>query len=103
MLPTAKQAGARERAAASRQTAKNVDELLRNVADDWTRPQGKRVREVLEMMPETSRATYLKAMLGKSATAGIKAHCMECVGWLRDEVRNCTSTACPLYTYRPFK
>lgn len=57
----------------------------------------------LAEMPKTSRNTYLKAMKGKSMGAAIKAHCSECMGWDRNEVRNCTAPACPLYPYRPFR
>lgn len=41
----------------------------------------------------------------------IKAKCVECMGCtnyhlepgFREEVRNCTSTSCPLYRYRPYQ
>ena len=55
-------------------------------------------------MPQSCRATYLKAARGKaSPRAAIKAFCLECVGWNRQEVARCTATACPLWTYRPWK
>lgn len=57
----------------------------------------------MEEMPKTRRMTYLEAMKGKSKTAAIKAFCEMCVGWDRNEVRECTSPACPLYEYRPYK
>ena len=54
-------------------------------------------------MPKSCRAAYLKATRGKaSPRAAIKAHCLECVGWNRQEVQLCTGTACPLWMYRPF-
>ena len=61
------------------------------------------VEERLSQMPPTCRNNYLKAVSGKSPAAGIKAFCMECVGWDRGEVAACTALACPLYAYRPFK
>lgn len=57
----------------------------------------------LSQMPETMRSTYLKAVSGKSLAAAVKAHCQECVGYQKDEVTKCTSTACPLYHYRPYQ
>lgn len=54
-------------------------------------------------MPPSCRSAYLKAMRGKSPAAAIKAQCLECVGWDRNEVRLCTCPACSLYPYRPFK
>lgn len=61
------------------------------------------VEKRLSQMPPTCRNNYLKAVSGKSPAAGIKAFCMECVCWDRAEVAGCTSLACPLYAYRPFK
>lgn len=54
-------------------------------------------------MPKVNVSVYLRAVRGKSRPAAIKAFCMECVGWQRREVALCTSLACPLYPYRPFK
>ena len=54
-------------------------------------------------IPEIHRANYDRAMRGKSMKAAIKAFCLECVGWQKEEVRLCTSLACPLYPYRPYK
>jgi len=56
----------------------------------------------LANMPFSCKKTYLKAMKGGSRSMAIKAHCLECVGWDRGEVRECTGYACPLYPYRPF-
>ena len=58
----------------------------------------------VSQMPKTSVSTYLKATRGRaSPRVAIKAFCMECVGWSRGEVTNCTATACPLWMYRPFQ
>ena len=55
-------------------------------------------------MPKASIATYRKATRGKaSPRVAIKAFCMECVGWNRAEVTECTALACPLWMYRPFQ
>lgn len=54
-------------------------------------------------MPNIHIANYDKAMKGKSMKAAIKAFCLECVCWQKEEVRLCTSLACPLYPYRPYK
>ena len=54
-------------------------------------------------LPPTMQATYLRAMSGKSRPAGVKAHCLMCVAWVRSEVRDCSSKICPLLPYRPFQ
>lgn len=30
----------------------------------------------------------------------IKVHCTECMGFVSQDVKDCTSTLCPLYPYR---
>ena len=54
-------------------------------------------------MPEIHRVNYDKAMTGRSLKAAVKGHCLECVGWQKEEVRLCTDLACPLYPYRPYR
>ena len=54
-------------------------------------------------MPKVHKANYDKAVSGRSKKAATKAFCLECVQWHKDEVRLCTSLACPLYPYRPYK
>ena len=54
-------------------------------------------------MPSLYRGGYLRAVTGRaSPREAIKAHCLECVGWERGQVVNCTGSACPLWRYRPF-
>lgn len=36
------------------------------------------------------------------ATA-VKLHCLSCVGWVRKDVADCTSTVCPLWPVRPYR
>lgn len=33
----------------------------------------------------------------------IKAMCLHCVGYTRNDVRNCTSGTCPLHPWRPYQ
>lgn len=54
-------------------------------------------------IPKKYRNTYDKAISGRSLRSAIKAHCLECVCWQRDEVRLCTSLACPLWAVRPYQ
>lgn len=54
-------------------------------------------------MPEVHRANYDKAVRGRSMKAVVKAFCLECVQWQKEEVRLCTSLACPMYPYRPYR
>lgn len=54
-------------------------------------------------MPVSCRGTYRRAVEGRSLRAAVKAFCLECVGWKREEVAACTALACPLWPVRPFQ
>lgn len=93
-----------KRAAQRRRLAAGTpQELMDKVGLVVEGKQRDQIADRLSQMPPTSKGTYLRAMKGNSPTAAIKAHCMECVGWQREEVRQCTGRACPLFPYRPFK
>ncbi|OAI40195.1 hypothetical protein AYO40_05050 [Planctomycetaceae bacterium SCGC AG-212-D15] len=38
-----------------------------------------------------------------SLPAAVKLMCLDCVGWVKQEVRDCASHSCPLYPHRPFQ
>ena len=63
----------------------------------------KMIAEKRAEMPKVHRANYDKAVRGRSMRAATKAFCLECVQWQKEEVRLCTSLACPLYPYRSYK
>jgi len=65
--------------------------------------RAERIAERRADMPKIHRATYDKAVSGKSLRAAVNAFCAECVMWQREEVRLCTSLACPLWAYRPYQ
>jgi len=54
-------------------------------------------------IPQIYKNVYSRAISGKSKSAGIKAFCQECVGYVRNEVALCSDTGCPLFQYRPYK
>lgn len=62
-----------------------------------------KILQKLKDIPAAYRGTYERAMTGRSAKAAIRSFCLECVGWQREEIRLCTSPACPLYPYRPYQ
>jgi hypothetical protein len=93
----------RARAAASRATAKNTTELIKQGGLDLDKGSEASVLRRLEDMPPGMRSAYVLALRGRSIRSAVTAFCRECVGWEREEVRRCTSHACPLYPYRPYK
>jgi hypothetical protein len=54
----------------------------------------------VDSIPKKYRQVYERAMTGRSQAAAIRAHCLMCVGWQREEVKLCTAPDCPLYLYR---
>ena len=56
----------------------------------------------LEACSALYKGVMERAYAGKSSPRGaIKAMCLYCVGYIRSDVQNCTSYACPLHAYRP--
>jgi hypothetical protein len=53
-------------------------------------------------IPQKYRILYQKAISGQSKTAAIQVHCLECCGWQKEEVRECTDINCALFAYRPY-
>lgn len=100
---SAKANAARSQASKAAFSAKSMHELVNAASLPCTQPEALLVERRLAEMPATCRKTYLKAMKGDSLAAAVKSFCMECVTWDRAEVRECTSPACPLYQYRPYK
>ena len=65
---------------------------------------GKRKAKIAERrteIPRRYRGVYDKAVQGKSRKAAMRAFCLECCGWIAQEVRRCTDQACPFHRYRP--
>ena len=50
-------------------------------------------------IPEHYQDMYERGRSG-SRKAAIRCFCLQCVGWKPSEVRECTATDCPLYTFR---
>lgn len=51
-------------------------------------------------IPDKLRKLYARAMNGRSQSAAIRSFCLECVGYVQEEVHLCTDHGCPLYPYR---
>ena len=54
-------------------------------------------------MPKVYRASYDRAVSGRSLRAAVNSFCIHCVMYQREEVRLCTSLSCPLWPYRPYQ
>jgi hypothetical protein len=65
--------------------------------------QQEQIVQRLRDIPKIYRRIYEQAVKGRSRKAAIHAFCLECVCWQKEEVRKCTSLACPLYVLRPYQ
>jgi len=47
------------------------------------------------------RSRYFRALRGELSPRGaIRAFCLHCMGWEREEITRCTAKGCPLWRYR---
>lgn len=54
--------------------------------------------------PQSCRGVLERALAGAaSPRQAIKAKCLACTNWQRDEIAQCAVTLCPLHRYRPFQ
>ena len=63
----------------------------------------KKIAERLEIIPDTYKNQYRKAVKKKALRASVNSLCLECCGYLRKEVTMCTDLACPMYLVRPYQ
>ena len=60
--------------------------------------------KILSNIPETMQRPFKSSYLGKKCFPDIiKAKCLDCSGYERQEVKNCTVTSCPIWRFRPYK
>ena len=58
----------------------------------------------VDSAPESCRGILKRAYSGDAPPRGaIKAFCLQCVGYNRQDVAGCTAFACPLHKYRPYQ
>ncbi len=61
-------------------------------------------RRYINQAPKSQRLTLSRALTGTaSPRQAIRAKCLDCCGFDRNEVRNCPAVRCPLHGYRPFQ
>ena len=54
-------------------------------------------------IPDTCKMTYLKAVTTNSKATSIKAKCLDCCCWQKNEIKLCPVEQCPLWKYRPYQ
>lgn len=54
-------------------------------------------------IPKLYRAVYNRAVSRGGFRSVVNAQCLECSGWVRAEITECTDLACPLWLKRPYQ
>ena len=63
-----------------------------------------RVAQQVKQAGQLYRTVMLKAYQGTaSPRSAIKAQCLNCVGYNREDITHCTGYSCPLWAYRPYQ
>jgi hypothetical protein len=76
----------------------------KNAIAEFIRENPKGLGNVLKNVPDSFKNIMLNAFLGKNTNSkSLKAKCLECSGFDREEIRNCTVWTCPLHKVRPYK
>jgi len=57
----------------------------------------------LNLIKNQQQQLFVKAYSGKSKASGIKAKCLDCSCFQKEEITNCEVFTCPLYEYRPYQ
>ena len=62
-------------------------------------------QQIIEMdaCPVSAKGILERAYAGNSRATAIKAMCLQCVGYIRAEITNCSAYGCPLRPYRPYQ
>lgn len=97
--PTSVAPGAREHPSYSTTTSQKIPP-----SEGKTRMTDKRLMEHRAAMPSKYRKLFDRVTSGRaSPREAIKLNCLECCGYVRNEIVLCNDLACALYAYRPYQ
>lgn len=56
----------------------------------------------LKNIPKAYQNRFIRAWKG-NRSAAVHANCLECMGYVREEVHLCTTKTCPMWKLRPYR
>lgn len=56
----------------------------------------------LKNIPKAYHNRFIRAWKG-NRSAAVHANCLECMGYVREEVHLCNTTTCPMWKLRPYR
>ena len=80
-------------------TAKNEEKIKELISTAHPR----QAQYVTETVPSSMQRTFAEAFAGNSKANAIKAKCLSCANFQRDEITSCAAMICPLHSVRPFQ
>lgn len=57
----------------------------------------------MDTVPQLHKSKFEKAFAGNSKANALKAKCLECSNFIKEEVKLCPIVLCPLHEYRPYQ
>lgn len=88
-----------EALAKAREAMKNRDTILA----DRLSNMNKKFKSYFNNLPKSYQKLFLDLFYAKSnRTRAIKAKCLDCSSYQKEEIINCTIEYCPLYHFRPY-
>ena len=86
-----------------RMTAKERDEIKKEKMKIMETKLNEKQLSFYSQIPDTYKMTYLKATTTNSKATSIKAKCLDCCCWQKNEIKLCSVEQCPLWKYRPYQ
>lgn len=72
--------------------------------DDFRLAHGDHFKEYYLALPKVYRRTWFNSVAGiSSKPAAIKAKCLDCSAYQKEEITYCKASTCPLYKFRPYQ
>lgn len=69
-----------------------------------TPTEQEKIDKYVAAIPVKAQGTVARALAGSgSPRQAIKAKCLHCSNWQRDEITECRVLTCPLHPWRPFQ
>jgi hypothetical protein len=71
---------------------------------EWTMLGEERTRYLSQVVPDLHKALLLRVFTGKaSPREHIKANCLCCAGYVREEITQCSVNLCAFHDIRPYQ
>lgn len=89
---------------AMRQARVEADQAWEMEKSDFIEKNADGLGTYLRMVPKLYQRVVYKSWSGKSSMReAIKAKCLDCCAYQKEEIKGCTVKSCPLWNIRPYQ